>query len=169
MGEDRKAVILLSGGLDSATTLAIANAEGYELYALSFDYGQRHKIELDASRRIADHYKVKKHLVINIDLWPEETIVANVSIMFFIVHIEIHGSLILRDIPIELTLIFVVTGTAFISPERAIGTIVFQIPVSEYLFRITIQQPVEQIEMMCGFVYPEGPSRFSQTVPSSEI
>jgi len=68
MGEDRKAVILLSGGLDSATTLAIANAEGYELYALSFDYGQRHKIELDASRRIADHYKVTKHLVINIDL-----------------------------------------------------------------------------------------------------
>jgi len=68
MGEEKKAVVLLSGGLDSATTLAIANAEGYELYALSFDYGQRHKIELDASRRIADHYKVKKHLVINIDL-----------------------------------------------------------------------------------------------------
>ncbi len=68
MGEEKKAVVLLSGGLDSATTLAIANAEGYELYALSFDYGQRHKIELDASRRIADFYKVKKHLIINIDL-----------------------------------------------------------------------------------------------------
>jgi 7-cyano-7-deazaguanine synthase len=68
MREEKKAVVLLSGGLDSATTLAIANAEGYELYALSFDYGQRHKIELDASRRIADFYKVKKHLVLDINL-----------------------------------------------------------------------------------------------------
>jgi len=68
MGMKKKAVVLLSGGLDSATTLAIANAEGYELYALSFDYGQRHKIELDASRRIAEFYKVKKHLVIDINL-----------------------------------------------------------------------------------------------------
>lgn len=68
MGEGRKAVVLLSGGLDSATTLAMAHAEGYVLYTLSFDYGQRHKIELDASRRISDHYRVKKHLVIDINL-----------------------------------------------------------------------------------------------------
>ena len=68
MSKEKKAVVLLSGGLDSATTLAIANDEGYEIYALSFDYGQRHKIELDASRRIADFYKVKKHQVIDINL-----------------------------------------------------------------------------------------------------
>ena len=68
MGEEKKAVVLLSGGLDSATTLAVANAEGYDIYALSFDYGQRHKVELDASRRIADYYKIKKHLVMNINL-----------------------------------------------------------------------------------------------------
>lgn len=68
MGEAKRAVVLLSGGLDSATTLAVAHAEGYEMYALSFDYGQRHKIELDASRRIADYYRVKKHLVIDINL-----------------------------------------------------------------------------------------------------
>lgn len=64
----KKAVVLLSGGLDSATTLAIANAEGYEIYTISFNYGQRHKIELDASRRIADHYRVKQHLVIDVNL-----------------------------------------------------------------------------------------------------
>jgi len=64
----KKAVVLLSGGLDSATTLAIANAEGYEIYTISFNYGQRHKIELDASRRIADHYRVKHHLVIDVNL-----------------------------------------------------------------------------------------------------
>ena len=68
MGEGRKAVVLLSGGLDSATTLAMAHDEGYALYTLSFDYGQRHKIELDASRRISDRYRVKKHLLIDINL-----------------------------------------------------------------------------------------------------
>jgi 7-cyano-7-deazaguanine synthase len=46
-----KAVILLSGGIDSSTTLAFAKREGYECYALSFDYGQRHRIELEASQR----------------------------------------------------------------------------------------------------------------------
>ncbi len=64
----KKAIVLLSGGLDSATTFAVAIAEGYEVYALSFDYGQRHKVELDASRRIAEYYKVDKHLVIDINL-----------------------------------------------------------------------------------------------------
>jgi len=68
MGNRKRAVVLLSGGLDSATTLAMANAEGYELFTLSFDYGQRHKVELDASRRISDLYRVKKHLVIDINL-----------------------------------------------------------------------------------------------------
>jgi len=59
----KKAVVLLSGGLDSATTLAMAKAEGYELYALSFDYGQRHAIELKSATRVAESLGVKKHLV----------------------------------------------------------------------------------------------------------
>src|SRR5947209_12298945 len=63
----KHAVVLLSGGLDSATTLAIARAWGYETYALSFDYGQRHQRELDAAKRIAKSLSAKKHLVINID------------------------------------------------------------------------------------------------------
>lgn len=61
-------VVLLSGGLDSATTLAIANDQGFECYALSFFYGQRHSIELEAARKIASSANVKEHRVINIDL-----------------------------------------------------------------------------------------------------
>lgn len=63
-----KAVILLSGGIDSSTTLSIAKAEGYELYALSFDYSQRHKRELESARMVAESLEVKKHLIISFDL-----------------------------------------------------------------------------------------------------
>jgi 7-cyano-7-deazaguanine synthase len=61
-------IVLLSGGLDSATTLAIAWASGYELFALSFRYGQRHEAELDAAVRIAKCFDVKQHVVAQIDL-----------------------------------------------------------------------------------------------------
>lgn len=64
----KKAVVLLSGGIDSTTALAIARAEGFQVYALSFDYGQRHSIELESAALIAKRSKVKKHLVININL-----------------------------------------------------------------------------------------------------
>jgi 7-cyano-7-deazaguanine synthase len=62
------AIVLLSGGLDSATTLAIAKADGFDVLALSFRYGQRHAIELDAARRVAAASGVREHLVIDIDL-----------------------------------------------------------------------------------------------------
>jgi len=64
----KRAVVLLSGGLDSATVLAIAHNQGYELYALSFSYGQRHIIELDAARRVATAIGVADHRVAAIDL-----------------------------------------------------------------------------------------------------
>ena len=64
----RRAVVLLSGGLDSATALAIARAEGFETYALSFDYGQRHDRELDSARRVAAALGAKEHLVLRLDL-----------------------------------------------------------------------------------------------------
>jgi 7-cyano-7-deazaguanine synthase len=68
METKKKAVILLSGGLDSATVLAIAKAEGYELYALSFSYGQRHAWELEAAKRVAASIGMAQHRVTTIDL-----------------------------------------------------------------------------------------------------
>lgn len=61
------AVVLLSGGLDSATTLAVAMDDGFEAYALSFDYGQRHRIELEAARRVAQSLRAKAHTTCKID------------------------------------------------------------------------------------------------------
>jgi 7-cyano-7-deazaguanine synthase len=63
-----RAVVLLSGGLDSATALAVARDEGFECYALSFDYGQRHDRELESARRVAGALGAKQHLVLRLDL-----------------------------------------------------------------------------------------------------
>src|ERR1700760_4384847 len=63
-----RAVVLLSGGLDSSTVLAIAKSQGYELYAISFDYGQRHVVELEAADRVAVQMGVRKHSVVTVDL-----------------------------------------------------------------------------------------------------
>ena len=64
----KKAVLLVSGGLDSATVLAMAKADGYECYALSFDYGQKHSAELDAAKRVAAAYGVEEHQTLHLDL-----------------------------------------------------------------------------------------------------
>jgi len=64
----RPAVVLLSGGIDSTTTLALAIADGYETYALSFDYGQRHQIETEAARRVTNSLGAKEHRIAKIDL-----------------------------------------------------------------------------------------------------
>ena len=63
----KRAVVLLSGGLDSTTTLALAAAEGFETYALSFDYGQRHRVELEAAHRIAKSLGAREHRVAKMD------------------------------------------------------------------------------------------------------
>lgn len=62
------AVVLLSGGLDSATVLALAAREEYDLYALSFDYGQRHNVELERAAALAKRYSVTRHVIAHIDL-----------------------------------------------------------------------------------------------------
>jgi 7-cyano-7-deazaguanine synthase len=64
----KKAVVLLSGGLDSTTVLAMAHAEGYELHALAFAYGQRHEREVEAARAVAQHYGVVQQKTVHIDL-----------------------------------------------------------------------------------------------------
>jgi 7-cyano-7-deazaguanine synthase len=64
----KKAVILVSGGLDSATTLALAREQGFETYALSIDYGQRHRLELDCARKVAAALGAARHVVVAVDL-----------------------------------------------------------------------------------------------------
>lgn len=68
MSKKNKAIVLSSGGLDSTTAMAIAREEGYEIYSLSFRYGQRHALELEAAQRVAKALGAKEHLVIDIDL-----------------------------------------------------------------------------------------------------
>lgn len=65
---ERPAVVLLSGGLDSTTTLAIARAEGYAPYAMTFRYGQRHHLEIEAAKKIAHALAAKQHIIVDIDL-----------------------------------------------------------------------------------------------------
>lgn len=68
MSHVKKAVVLSSGGLDSTTAMAIAKFEGFEIYSLSFSYGQRHVVELEAAQKVANALGVTEHLVINMDL-----------------------------------------------------------------------------------------------------
>lgn len=68
MNQSQRAIVLLSGGLDSATCLLIALADGFEVYALSFHYGQRHAIEIERARTLARFYGVKEHRVARLDL-----------------------------------------------------------------------------------------------------
>jgi 7-cyano-7-deazaguanine synthase len=68
MGDKKKALVLSSGGVDSTTAMAIAREEGYEIYSLSFHYGQRHVLELGAAERVAKALGAIEHLVIHIDL-----------------------------------------------------------------------------------------------------
>jgi 7-cyano-7-deazaguanine synthase len=67
-GSKKRAVVLLSGGLDSTTVAAIARSEGYDVFGLSFRYGQRHVVELEAARRVADSLGVTEHLIMDVDL-----------------------------------------------------------------------------------------------------
>jgi 7-cyano-7-deazaguanine synthase len=68
MTESKKAVVLSSGGVDSTTLMAIAKEEGYEIYSVSFNYGQRHSCELEAAKRVARVFSVREHRIIDIDL-----------------------------------------------------------------------------------------------------
>jgi len=63
---DRTCVVLLSGGLDSTTVLAIAQSKGFQIVALSLDYGQRHRYEIDAAKMVADYYGVVRHVIVSI-------------------------------------------------------------------------------------------------------
>ncbi len=66
--KNKKAIVLSSGGIDSTTAMAIAKSEGYTIYSLSFNYGQRHNIEIEFAKKIAKFMGVKKHLILDLDL-----------------------------------------------------------------------------------------------------
>ncbi len=68
MSNRNKAIVLSSGGVDSTTAMAIAKSEEFELYSLSFSYGQRHSLEMEAAKKVASFYRVREHLVLDIDL-----------------------------------------------------------------------------------------------------
>ena len=78
----KRAIVLLSGGLDSATALAVARAQGFAPYALTFRYGQRHSAEVDAARRVAAAGGVEKHVVVDIDLrqWGGSALTSDVAV-----------------------------------------------------------------------------------------
>jgi len=78
----RPAVVLLSGGLDSTTVLAVAIRDGYTPHAMTFRYGQRHAVEIDAARRVAAAYGVAKHVVVDIDLrqWGGSALTSDVDV-----------------------------------------------------------------------------------------
>lgn len=78
----RPAVVLLSGGLDSATALAVARRDGYTPYAMTFRYGQRHAVEIDAARRVATAQGVSRHVVVDIDLrqWGGSALTSDVDV-----------------------------------------------------------------------------------------
>jgi len=78
----RAAVVLLSGGLDSATALAVARRNGYTPYAMTFRYGQRHAVEIDAARRVAEAQGVARHVVVDIDLrqWGGSALTDDVAV-----------------------------------------------------------------------------------------
>ncbi len=65
---EKKAVVLVSGGLDSATTLAIASDQGFECYCLSYDYGQRHRVELESARQVAESLGAARHEMVKLDI-----------------------------------------------------------------------------------------------------
>lgn len=92
----KKAIVLLSGGIDSTTTLAIASDEGYEVYALSFDYKQKHRVEIEQAKKNAQRLMVRQHLIVSFDL-------RDVAISALTADIEVpkdRDISVLKDIPV---------------------------------------------------------------------
>jgi 7-cyano-7-deazaguanine synthase len=102
----KRAVVLLSGGLDSTTTLAVAIARGYEVYALSFDYGQRHRIEIEAARRIARALGAKEHHIAKIDsdIFSKSALTGDVGVPKKRSETEIGGGIPLSYVPARNTI-----------------------------------------------------------------
>jgi 7-cyano-7-deazaguanine synthase len=114
----RRAIVLLSGGLDSATTAAIARREGHDVFALSFDYGQRHRFELDAARRVAAAVGVCEHRIVTIDLaqFGGSALTADVAVPKDRGDAEMQGAIPITYVPAR--------NTVFLSLALAYGEVV---------------------------------------------
>lgn len=101
-----KAVVLLSGGLDSSTTLAIATAEGYDCYVLSFRYGQRNNVELKCAKKVANSLNVKQHTIIEIDLriFGGSALTADIDVPKFMSETEISDAIPITYVPARNTI-----------------------------------------------------------------
>ena len=95
MHKDKKAVVLSSGGLDSTTVMAMVDHQGYDIYSLSFNYGQRHVFELEAAKHISAAYKAIRHLVIDIDLRK-----IGGSALTDDIEVPKHGKIVENEIPV---------------------------------------------------------------------
>ncbi|MEY2486086.1 MAG: 7-cyano-7-deazaguanine synthase [Verrucomicrobiota bacterium] len=106
MGVEKRAVVLLSGGLDSATALAIAKAEGFGLYALTMAYGQRHHAELEAAKRVAESIGVEQHRVlgINNEIFRGSALTDNLEVPKFRSEKEISSEIPITYVPARNTL-----------------------------------------------------------------
>ena len=101
-----KAVVLLSGGLDSTTTLAIARAEGYDTYVMSFRYGQRNKVELKCAENVAKSLDAKQHTIIDIDLriFGASALTADIEVPKGRLETEVGGSIPITYVPARNTI-----------------------------------------------------------------
>jgi 7-cyano-7-deazaguanine synthase len=106
MNSQKKAVLLLSGGLDSTTVLAMIKHQGYEIYTLSFSYGQRHAYELNAAQKIASKMGVKKHLVVtmNLDDIGGSALTDNIDVPKGRTNIEINSGIPVTYVPARNTI-----------------------------------------------------------------
>lgn len=114
MSTKRKAVVLLSGGLDSATVLALAKREGYGLHAISFRYGQRHQLELQRAQQIAAAAEVDQHVTIDIDLgqFGGSALTANIAVPKHAAVDQIGGEIPVTYVPARNT-VFLSLALAF--------------------------------------------------------
>ena len=118
MTERKKAVVLLSGGVDSATVTAIAKHEGFEIHCLSFFYGQRHSIELSAAKRVANAIGAAKHLITNIDL-------ANIGHSALTDNIDVPKNRNIRNVAKEIPVTYVpARNTIFLSYALALAEVI---------------------------------------------
>src|SRR5690606_2082150 len=124
--------------------------------------------------RIVYHHVVSvlnlgRHFVVDIDFVAIDTTVTNITVVLLVFDVELHITFTFGDIPEVFTIAFMSASTTTLSSERAIFTIVFQRSVGKYFFRVAINPPVEQIEMMRCLMHPKWTPFVHQAVPAPEI